>query len=208
MLLGVPCCVVLNLLYDHMVAGDRLPADQCQQTCAASPLVHLFVNQTRLMLDPGRALAQGGVSVAPGLAPGDGPRLLFEVDAARADFASLCVFAFFGRSVAPRAEEPDSPWWLTYVDGRVALRESAGEFNKGVYTFLVLASVVLLIFFIAVQVKRDESEALRAQAEAQKMEQERREHEALKEQWQRMQKTQNQLGQMHFRLPNMRAGVD
>lgn len=130
------------------------------------------------------------------------------MDAARADFAALCVFAFFGRSVAPRAEEPDSPWWLTYVDGRVALRESAGEFNKGVYTFLVLASVVLLIFFIAVQVKRDESEAQRAQAEAQKMDAERRKHKEVEQQYRALLSSQAPAARMQFRLPNMRAGVD
>jgi hypothetical protein len=63
------------------------------------------------------------------------------------------VFAFFGRSVSP-ADETDTDMWLSYDTklNKIRFEDSTCDFNRNVYTTLVLASLVLLMFFIAVQV--------------------------------------------------------
>lgn len=156
MQVGLACCDVLALLYTHMVVGDKLDMADCQRSCAADPLMRAFVNHTRVLLDPARARADGGVALAP---PG---QYVLSVGADAAAWADLLVFSFLGRSVAP-GDGQRGPYGLRYDPrGRtVTLEDSACEFHKGVYTFLVLCSVLLLMFFIGVQVVRDQGTKVR-----------------------------------------------
>jgi len=70
-----------------------------------------------------------------------------------ADITPLLVFAFFGRSVSP-ADEKDLDMWLSYDTklNKIRFEDSTCDLNRNVYTTLILASLVLLMFFIAVQV--------------------------------------------------------
>ena len=70
----------------------------------------------------------------------------------------LLVFAFFGRAAAPSAST-EVDLWLTYdtKHDKIVFEDSACNYNRNVYTLLVLSSIVLLMFFIGVQVVKNDA---------------------------------------------------
>jgi hypothetical protein len=76
------------------------------------------------------------------------------------DLEDLFVFSFFGRAASP-AESTEVDLWLSYdkTHERIVFEDSTCDYNRNVYTLLVLSSIVLLMFFVGVQVvKNDETE--------------------------------------------------
>jgi hypothetical protein len=123
-----------------MAVDDKfLPCTQGDERCTSLRLVQLFMQHTSTTLNQQQALVRGS-------------DLVFHVPTDVA-LAPLLVFAFFGRSVSP-ADETDMDMWLSYDTklNKIRFEDSTCDLNRNVYTTLVLASLVLLMFFIAVQV--------------------------------------------------------
>ena len=72
------------------------------------------------------------------------------------DLEDLFVFAFFGRIASP-AESTEVDLWLSYDTKHelIVFEDSTCDYNRNVYKLLVLSSIILLMFFIGVQVVRN-----------------------------------------------------
>ncbi len=72
------------------------------------------------------------------------------------DLEDLFVFAFLGGAASP-AESTEVDLWLSYdtKHERIVFEDSTCDYNRNVYTLLVLSSIVLLMFFIGVQVRKE-----------------------------------------------------
>ena len=143
----VDCCIVLKALYRYMDVDDKY--EECSAydaSCTSLRLMQLFLNHTGTTLQ--QSLHAPGVQTR-------GSMLVFHVPVDE-KLAPMLVFSFFGRSVSP-ADEQDMDLWLSYDTqlNRIRFEDSTCDFNKNVYTALILCSIVLLMFFIAVQVVSD-----------------------------------------------------
>jgi hypothetical protein len=138
---SIDCCTVLNELYKYMAVDDKYKCTSPDTRCASLKLMQLFVNTSATTM---LAAKQQGSDIVFSLPDG-------------VELASLLVYAFFGRSVSPAAGT-EMQMWLSYDTNinRIKFEDSPCNFNKNVYTTLVLSSVILLMFFIAVQVVSDE----------------------------------------------------
>ena len=146
--LTMDCCDVLNQLYTYLAVVDsgRYSCSPPDTRCPSVKLVQLFLNHTRATVPGATAHAEGG-------------NLVFSMPSS-AGLGKLLVFAFFGRC-ASRADSSDMELWLSYdtKHNKIVFEDSACDYNKNVYTGLVLSSIVLLMFFIAVQVLKNEEAA-------------------------------------------------
>lgn len=155
---ALECCDVLQQIHKFFVdkPTDRISLEACRQhprECQSYTLMKTFVRHTRLMLDPQRKLLDNGVTTTDS-------SMLFTLSNHTLDVASMSIFAFMGRSVATDASMLDATKWMSYDmhNDKFYLEDSACELNRDVYTTLLLASIVILVFFIGVQVQRDEAE--------------------------------------------------
>lgn len=146
--LTMDCCHVLSELYTYLAVVDsgRYSCSPPDTRCPSVKLVQLFLNHTRATVPGATVHAEGG-------------NLVFSVPSA-AGLGKLLVFAFFGRC-ASRADSSDMELWLSYdtKHNKIVFEDSTCDYNKNVYTGLVLSSIVLLMFFIAVQVLKNEESA-------------------------------------------------
>lgn len=142
--LTMDCCHVLNELYTYLAVVDsgRYSCSPPDTHCPSVKLVQLFMNHTRATVNGATVHAEGG-------------NLIFSVPTD--GLGKLFVFGFFGRC-ASRADSSEMELWLSYdtKHNKIVFENSSCDFNKNVYTVLVLASVVLLMFFVAVQVVKNE----------------------------------------------------
>ena len=69
----------------------------------------------------------------------------------------MSLFAFLGRSMAVDMSMSDATKWISHdiQNDKFYLEDSACEINRDIYTTLLLFSILLLIFFIGVQVQND-----------------------------------------------------
>jgi len=145
--LSMDCCHVLNELYTYLAVVDsgRYSCSSPDTQCPSVKLVQLFLNHTRATVPGATAHAEGG-------------NLIFSVPTG--GLGTLFVFGFFGRC-ASRTDSSEMELWLSYdtKHNKIVFENSSCDFNKNVYTVLVLASVVLLMFFVAVQVVKNEESA-------------------------------------------------
>jgi len=151
--IALDCCAVLNSLYGYMKVADRYACKSPDSACASVKLVQLFVEHSRAAAQGVNIHAQGAQILVT--MPSD--------DTLR----ELLVFAFFGRAAAPSAST-EVDLWLSYdtKHEKIVFEDSTCAYNRNVYTLLVLSSIVLLMFFIGVQVaKKDETEQRLAAAQ-------------------------------------------
>jgi hypothetical protein len=154
----VECCYLLQAMHRFLVdkPSDRVSLDSCRRNgrgCLSYNMIKTFVRHTRSMLDPQQKLAGGGVTTTDN-------SLVFSLSNETLDVVSMTIFAFMGRSVATDSSMSDVTKWVSYDIRRdeFFLQDSACEINRDVYTTLLLASIVILVFFIGVQVRRDDAE--------------------------------------------------
>jgi len=85
--------------------------------------------------------------------------LVFVLSNKTMDVVSMGIFAFMGRSVATDTSMKSMTKWVSYdvQKDKFYMEDTACEINRDVYTILFLTSIILLIFFIAIQVQRDEA---------------------------------------------------
>ncbi len=144
---AIDCCTLVRTLYRYMSVDDKyIPCTQGDEHCTSLRLIRLFMQHSSTTLDTRHpALVRGS-------------DIIFHMPT-DVNLAPLLVFAFFGRSVSP-ADESDVDMWLSYDTklNKIRFEDSTCELNRNVYTTLVLASLVLLMFFIAVQMAQETQE--------------------------------------------------
>ena len=153
--LTLDCCTVLNKLYAYMKVTDGYKCTGPDTGCASVKLVQQFITYTK-------AAAHGSDMHA------QGSDIVLSIPSNR-DLEDLFVFSFFGRAASP-AESTEVDLWLSYdkTHERIVFEDSTCDYNRNVYTLLVLSSIVLLMFFVGVQVvKNDETERKMAALEQQ-----------------------------------------
>ena len=137
----IDCCTLVKILYRYMSVDDKyLPCAPMDARCPSLRLIQLFMQHTSTTLNSGNpAIVRDS-------------NLVFTVPTDDS-LAQMLVFAFFGRSVSP-ADESDTAMWLSYDAklNKIRFEESECELNRNVYTTLILASLVLLMFFVAISV--------------------------------------------------------
>lgn len=149
----IRCCDILNALNTYLIRsnGDTLPFSKCQEQeheCLSLKLIDIFFNHVRVLLN-----SSSGVSK-------DETHILISKDLISQKTATLFVLAFLGGSVPSEHELLDEHLSLEYDSTleRMSLRDSACAVNKTVYSTIVLASIALVVFFIAMQVIEVEKE--------------------------------------------------
>ena len=153
--LTIECCDVLHEMHRFLVAKpiDIMSTETCCQhtrQCLSCNLIRMFVKHSRLLLDPHNKLPENGVRTTD-------TALVFSLLPAQLDIMSMTLFAFLGRSTAVDERMRDATRWINYdtQNDKLYLEDSACEINRDVYTTLLLFSILLLIFFIGVQVEND-----------------------------------------------------
>lgn len=154
----VSCCHLLAQLHAHLLttSADSITYDNCvshTKLCFSYKLIKHFIRQTKPLMDPYNTMPTNGLTT-------NDTHVTFSFSQPNVDVTSLSIFAFLGRSVATDTDMRNSELWMQYdiEKDKLYFGESACNFNKDVYTTLILASIVLLIFFVAVQVSHDEAE--------------------------------------------------
>ena len=150
----VHCCAVLKELHKFVRERDEI---KCSTgTCNLIPLMLEFQKQTSSLL-------QNSVQV-------DGTHLMFVMPAESEHLYKLLVYAFLGRILheeqsnsANSADYNTNKWMMFDSNTRTfEFQQSMCDFNKNIYTALVLSSISLLMFFIGVQVASNSREVLPA----------------------------------------------
>lgn len=144
--LTLDCCTVLNKLYAYMKVTDGYKCTGPDAGCASVKLVQQFVSHTKT------AVHDSGMRT-------NGSDIVLSIPSNR-NLEDLFVFAFFGRAASP-AESTEVDLWLSYdkTHERIVFEDSTCDYNRNVYTLLLMSSIVLLMFFVGVQVvKNDETE--------------------------------------------------
>lgn len=144
--LTLDCCTVLNKLYAYMKVTDGYKCTGPDTGCASVKLVQQFVSHTKT------AVHDSGMRT-------NGSDIVLSIPSNR-NLEDLFVFAFFGRAASP-AESTEVDLWLSYdkTHERIVFEDSTCDYNRNVYTLLLMSSIVLLMFFVGVQVvKNDETE--------------------------------------------------
>ena len=110
--------------------------------CVSVKLVQQFINHTKAVVHCSSMHTQGSDIV-----------LSMQ---SNHNLEDLFVFAFFGRIASP-AESTEVDLWLSYDTKHelIVFEDSTCDYNRNVYKLLVLSSIILLMFFIGVQVVRN-----------------------------------------------------
>ena len=168
--LTVECCDVLHEMHRFLVdkPTDRMTTEACRRQtrqCLSYNLIRMFVKHSRLLLDPHNKLPENGVRTTD-------TALVFSLSPTHLDIMSMSQFAFLGRSMAVDMSMSDATKWISYDihNDKFYIEDSACEINRDIYTTLLLFSILLLVFFIGVQVQNDMqqhelSEPVRVEAE-------------------------------------------
>ena len=153
--LTVECCDVLHEMHRYLVdkPSDRMTTESCHRhtrQCLSYNLIRMFIKHSRLLLDPHNKLPENGVRTTD-------TALVFSLSPAQLDILPMSIFAFLGRSMAVDVSMSDATKWISYdtQNDKFYLEDSACEINRDIYTTLLLFSILLLIFFIGVQVQND-----------------------------------------------------
>ena len=141
------CCNIWAALQQFTVekTGSQITLAHCQQQvrCSDLKLVEVFVQQSRVMLSPTAVQYVDAHRIQINLTDTKPQKLL-----------NLLALAFVGRQISVSDIDVGSQVQLIYdiQTDRFSVNRPACEYSKGIYNSMVLASVVLLIFFIAMQI--------------------------------------------------------
>ena len=144
---GIGCCDILEVLSTYLLrsTGDLIEFRKCkeqEQKCLSLKLIDIFVNHSRVLLNS-----------ASGVYKND-THILISRNVMLQNTASLVVLAFLGGSVPTEHGLVDEHLSLEYDTtlDKMLVRDSACAVNKTTYSTIVLASIALVVFFIAMQV--------------------------------------------------------
>lgn len=137
------CCDVLTELHKFVRERDE---NDCSTdaNCNSLPIMLEFVKQTNSLLE------SNSVQV-------NGSHLMFSIPTENEHLYKLLVYSFLGRILheeqSKSADYNTNKWMMFDSNTRTfQFQQSMCDFNKTIYTTLVLASISLLMFFIGVQV--------------------------------------------------------
>jgi hypothetical protein len=149
--LMIECCTMYKVLTSFMVpsTGDHVNNDVCMsKKCLSLRLVQLFVNHSRSMLESQHIesvrTTETHIEIVPSVFLEKAQEVL--------------VFAFLGRAVATEDGLRSEHMSLAYnsVTDALSIRDSSCAIDKTIYSTIVVASIALLVFFIATQVVETE----------------------------------------------------
>ena len=140
------CCDVLTELHKFVRERDE---NDCSTdvtgNCHLLPIMLEFRNRTNMLLDSTTSVRVNG------------SRLVFSIPTENEHLYKLLVYSFLGRILheeqSKSADYNTNKWMMFDSNTRTfQFQQSMCDFNKNIYTTLVLASISLLMFFIGVQV--------------------------------------------------------
>ena len=141
------CCDIWAALQQFTVekTGSQIALAHCKQQvrCSDLKLVEVFVQQSRVLLSPAAVQYVDAHRIQINLTDTKPQKLL-----------NLLALAFVGRQISVSDIDVGSQVQLIYdiQTDRFNVNRPACQYSKGIYNSMVLASVVLLIFFIAMQI--------------------------------------------------------
>lgn len=141
------CCDIWAALQQFTVekTGSQIALAHCKQQvrCSDLKLVEVFVQQSRVLLSPTAVQYVDAHRIQVNLTDTKPQQLL-----------NLLALAFVGRQISVSDIDVGSQVQLVYdiQTDRFSVNRPACQYSKGIYNSMVLASVVLLIFFIAMQI--------------------------------------------------------
>ena len=139
------CCAVLTELHKFVRERDENDCfTDVTGNCNSLPIMLEFVKQTNSLLE------SNSVQV-------NGSHLMFSIPTENEHLYKLLVYSFLGRILHEEQSQSDdynTNKWMMFDSnsGTFQFQQSMCDFNKNIYTTLVLASISLLMFFIGVQV--------------------------------------------------------
>ena len=139
------CCAVLTELHKFVRERDENDCfTDVTGNCNSLPIMLEFVKQTNSLLE------SNSVQV-------NGSHLMFSIPTENEHLYKLLVYSFLGRILheeqSKSADYNTNKWMMFDSNTRTfQFQQSMCDFNKNIYTTLVLASISLLMFFIGVQV--------------------------------------------------------
>ena len=141
------CCDIWAALQQFTVekTGSQIALAHCKQQvrCSDLKLVEVFVQQSRVLLSPAAVQYVDAHRIQINLTDTKPQKLL-----------NLLALAFVGRQISVSDIDVGSQVQLIYdiQTDRFNVNRPVCQYSKGIYNSMVLASVVLLIFFIAMQI--------------------------------------------------------
>lgn len=147
----VGCCQVWTQLNTYVVekTGSELASSTCEQrqdVCVDITLIKKFIAESNAVLPDSIRLADNGRDYVLNVSSTQEPMRVL----------NLFVWAFLGRTVSNPAinHEGLQHRYLEYdiQNDELSVRTPSCEFNKAVYTAMVLVSVSLLMFLIGMQI--------------------------------------------------------
>lgn len=160
----VGCCQVWTQLNTYVVekTGSELASSTCEQrqdVCVDITLIKKFIAESNAVLPDSIRLADDGKNYVLNVSDAQDPVVLL----------NLLVWAFLGRTVSNPTinHEGLQHRYLEYdiQNDELNVRTPSCEFNKAVYTAMVLVSVSLLMFLIGMQIV-DRHHASKAKTDA------------------------------------------
>ncbi len=140
------CCAVLTELHKFVRERDENDCfTDVTGDCNLLPIMLEFRKQTNSLLG-----STNSVQV-------NGSRLVFSIPTENEHLYKLLVYSFLGRILheeQSKSADYNTNKWMMFDSnsGTFQFQQSMCDFNKNIYTTLVLASISLLMFFIGVQV--------------------------------------------------------
>jgi len=148
---SINCCDIVNKLtyYAGTDSGDKgCPPDQC----SSLQVVQLFVNHTKSMLSPSTEIDDSTVQI-------NTTHILINNESLQKHSATLLVLALLGAASLP--EDKKQQRVALQYDRALdiySVKNSDCTTDKTVYSTIILASITILIFFVACQVVEHENQ--------------------------------------------------
>jgi hypothetical protein len=147
-LVSIDCCEMLAVLTTYTVQStrDKVGKNSCDShKCLSLQVVQLFINHTRSMLDLSSSVQTSSTHI----------QIMQHVLSQHTE--RMLVLALLGRESLPDnlREEHMSLEYNAALDV-LSVRDSLCSTDKTIYSTIVVASILLLVFFIACQVVETE----------------------------------------------------
>jgi hypothetical protein len=154
---SIDCCQMLYALTTYTVqsTGDKVDLALClNHECLTLQVVQLFINHTRSMLDPSSSFGSSNTESVRT----SGTHIEIMSSALLQDTRTMLVLALLGRASLPEnlREEHISLEYNHALD-KLTRRDAFCSTDKTIYSTIVIASISLLVFFIASQIVQAES---------------------------------------------------
>jgi len=145
----ISCCAMLSTLTEYTVdsTGDRVHESNCKNhECFKLQIVDLFVNHTRVML---------GDFVST-----DDNYIKIENTSLLENSKTTLVLALLGRASLPEKKIKQAHVSLEYNTAldTLSVKDSTCATDKTIYSTIIIASIALLLFFIATNIVNSQHE--------------------------------------------------